>query len=170
MAPSTRSRAKFKLPFLVTGPVEIGRLMRELDKINEEVLQSSLRSEGQSVAMSLPSQLLEATLEINQLDINKEQDRLLLAKNLAIIKQRAPVVHMSFGADPPVDFIEKIMEWLRAEIHPFMLLTIGLQPTIGAGCILRTNNKYFDMSLKQDFASKKEMLAKLVTVKAGANL
>ena len=64
---------------------------------------------------------------------------------------------MSFSADPSVTFLTKLMTWLRQEIHPQVLLTVGLQPTIGAGCILRTTNRYFDFSLRQDFANKRTM-------------
>ena len=50
------------------------------------------------------------------------------------------------------------MTWLRREIHPLVLMTVGLQPNIGAGCIVRTTNKYFDFSLRQDFANKRDLL------------
>jgi len=37
-----------------------------------------------------------------------------------------------------------------------------LQPTIAAGCIVRTTNKYFDFSLRQDFTDKRELLLKQI--------
>ncbi|HYH36035.1 MAG TPA: hypothetical protein VD706_00875, partial [Candidatus Saccharimonadales bacterium] len=73
-------------------------------------------------------------------------------------KQRSPVLHISFSADPSPTFTEKLMTWLREEIHPLVLLSVGLQPTIGAGCIVRTTNKQFDLSLREDFLKKRELL------------
>jgi hypothetical protein len=35
---------------------------------------------------------------------------------------------------------------------------VGLQPNLGAGSILRTTNKLFDLSLRQDFARKRDIL------------
>ena len=55
------------------------------------------------------------------------------------------------------------MAWLRREIHPVVLLTVGLQPSIGAGCIVRSTNKQFDFSLREDFLKKHDLLmAKIV--------
>jgi hypothetical protein len=86
------------------------------------------------------------------------EDRQRLQQFLVDIKERSPVIHVSFSADPSPLFAEKLVTWLRREIHPLLLLNIGLQPNIGAGCILRTTNKYFDFSLKQDFANKRNLL------------
>jgi hypothetical protein len=33
-----------------------------------------------------------------------------------------------------------------------------LQPTLGAGCVVRTTNRQFDFSLRQDFARKRDLL------------
>jgi hypothetical protein len=61
--------------------------------------------------------------------------------------------------------MEKLITYLRKEIHPQALLTIGLRPTLGAGCFLRVNSQQFDFSLKEDFASKKALL--LEKIKTG---
>jgi F0F1-type ATP synthase delta subunit len=67
---------------------------------------------------------------------------------------------MSFAADPSASFSAKIVGWLRANIHPLSLLEIGLQPTIAAGCIVRTTNKVFDLSLRNRFSEHTELLLK----------
>jgi hypothetical protein len=51
-----------------------------------------------------------------------------------------------------------MMAWLRREVHPVVLMTIGLQPNLGAGCIVRSSNKQFDCSLRQDFIKKRDLL------------
>ena len=71
-------------------------------------------------------------------------------------------MHISFSADPSPLFTQKLIAWLRSEIHPLVLLQIGLQPNMGAGCVVRTSNKYFDFSLRDRFKSKGEMLAKIM--------
>jgi F0F1-type ATP synthase delta subunit len=48
--------------------------------------------------------------------------------------------------------------WLRANIHPQALVQVGLQPNIAAGCVVRTANKQFDLSLRQSFAKHKDLL------------
>jgi hypothetical protein len=148
----------FNLPELVVGPADIGRLIRELGSIDESLLGLSLRTPGHDVKMPKTSWLIDRTAELNKLNLLHENDRKQLRTALETIKREAPLLHISFSTDPSSDFIEKLMAWLRREIHPVLLVTIGLQPNIGAGCVIRGTNHYFDFSLRQDFANKREML------------
>jgi hypothetical protein len=60
----------------------------------------------------------------------------------------APLLHMSFSAEPSPVFMNKLIAYVRENIHPLALIQVGLQPTIGAGFMLRTTNKYYDYILK----------------------
>ena len=104
------------------------------------------------------SKLMDQLVHVNRLNLLKDDDRAGLKRFLEDVKKRSPVMHISFSADPSTGFLDKLMAWLRREIHPSVLLTIGLQPNIGAGCIVRTTNKQFDFSLRQDFANKRGLL------------
>lgn len=157
--PKHEQKAHLQLPLLVSSLVDIGRLKRELEVIDNVMLQSKLRESGQ-VALPKPSHLMEQTVQLNKLNLAEETHRKVLDQFLELIRKKAPTIHMSFSADPPQSFIEQIMAWLRREIHPQILLTIGMQPNIGAGAIVRTANKQFDFSLRKDFESKRDILAK----------
>lgn len=149
------------LPLLVVGPVDVGRLIRELEDIDNQLLQARLRNT--EARLPKPSQLMEQTVQINSLNLLQEADRKRLRELLVTVREQAPVLHISFSADPNTAFVEKLMAWLRREIHPVVLLTIGLQPSLGAGCIVRSLNRQFDLSLRQDFLNKRDMLmSKLV--------
>jgi len=152
-------RPAWQLPLSVVSPVDLGRLIRELNQINESLMQAAIRQPGTPVKLSKTSKLMDEVIELNRLNILLEPDRLRLAKFLALVKQRAPVLHLSFSADPSPLFMQKIMSWLRTEISPAVLVRVGLQPTIGAGCIVRTTNKYFDFSLRSRLTQKKQALA-----------
>jgi hypothetical protein len=153
---ATGTKHMVGLPLLVVGPVDVGRLVRELEAIDNYLLQAKLRN----TESRLPrvSQLMEQTVELNKLNLLHEADRKQLQELLKTVREQAPVLHISFSADPSAVFIEKLMAWLRREIHPVVLLTIGLQPNIGAGCIVRSTNKQFDCSLRQDFLKKRDLL------------
>jgi hypothetical protein len=101
---------------------------------------------------------MDAVVELNKLNLLHEDDRTALKNFLNSIRTEAPILHISFGADPQPRFVEKLMVYLRGEIHPLALLTIGLQPNIGAGCIVRTTNKYFDFSLGKRLSEQNELL------------
>lgn len=159
MAP--KAEFSFVLPLLVSGPVEVGRMIRELEAIDGALSQASLRSsQGGSGVVDIPhiTHHMQQLIEINKLDLRDTKVREELARYLHLVRQKAPVLHISFSAEPNAAFVEKIMAWLRQEIHPQVLLTIGLEPNIGAGCIVRSTNKYFDFSLRQDFAEKRDLL------------
>lgn len=157
------------LPLSVVSPVDVGRLLRELESIENLISQSTINSHDAGPKTPKTSLLMEQTIELNKLDLLEVDDRKQLLELLTIVKQQAPLLHVSFSSDPAPAFIEKLMAWLRREIHPTVLLTIGLQPNIGAGCIVRSTNKYFDFSLRKDLLGKRELLLdKIISEKVPA--
>lgn len=149
---------KLALPVIVSSPGDVGHLAHELDQIDEMLVQLSLRAPGSEVKMPKTSRLMDIMVEQNKLNLLKPEDRQLLKQFLEGVRNKAPRLHISFGTDPSVSFMEKLMAWLRREIHPLTLVTVGLQPNIGAGCIVRSTNKQFNFSLGQTFAQKRELL------------
>lgn len=161
------------LPVGVISRVDVGRLVREVDALDEFLEQAIVRKPGTSIQMPRTSKMLDELLQTNKINALVDEDRRKLMNFLITVRAKAPVIHMSFSADPSPMFTLKLVTWLRENIHPLVLLQVGLQPNIGAGCIVRTTNKYFDMSLRQHFAQKHELLmakihgAQEVTTQAG---
>lgn len=152
-----------KLPALVARPADVGRLLRELEALDEKMLQSKLRTGKAPESLPRTSSLMEQIAEINELDLLHVTDRHELHSFLKAVHDKAPVFHMSFNADPSTAVIEKVITWFRTEVHPQILLNVGLQPNLGAGSVLRTTNKVFDLSLRQDFARKRDVLMQKLT-------
>src|SRR5690606_10854194 len=73
-------------------------------------------------------------------------------------KSKAPVIHISFPSEASPAFIAKILEWFRTEVHPHVVLHVGLQPELAAGCVVRTTNRMFDFSLRKRFEQSKKKL------------
>ncbi len=143
---------------LVFGAVELRRLQRELETLDDYIRQVSLREAGKQPSLPRTSRLLEAAAAENHLNLLKTRDREQLAAFLTWVLQSAPQLHMSFAVDPSAAFTAKIVAWLRGNIHPQALVHLGLQPTIAAGCVLRTTNKTFDFSLRERFTAKRQLL------------
>lgn len=148
----------YVLPLSVTSPTDLGRLLRELETLDNSLMQYDLKGQTGSVKMPKTSLLLDSVIDANKLDLVVPEQRKNIIKFLQDAKAHAPVLHISFGADPAPAFVTKLMTWLRREIHPQVLLTIGLQPNIGAGCLVRSTNKYFDFSLRENFTKNRELL------------
>lgn len=147
------------LPTLVFGRPEVHRLQRELESLEQYLEQASLRASGGTATLPRTSRLMEAFAEENHLNLLQAEDRTTARAFLKMVAEKAPSVHISFAADPSSSFTAKMVEWLRANIHPLVLLQIGLQPSIAAGCVVRTANKTFDFSLRERLKNEQGELA-----------
>ena len=153
-----KSDSFLQLPIAVVGRIDVGRLVREMEGLEAFLQQAVIREPGTSVKLPKTSKLLDDMIEINKLNVLHPADRVRLSDYLKMVYKQAPTIHMSFSADPSVLFQQRLMTWLRQEIHPMVLVQLGLQPNIGAGCVMRTTNKYFDMSLRSRFSDSRELL------------
>lgn len=149
---------KLLLSQSVISQVDLGRLRRELNSVDDFIVQSRVRKAGSQPAMPQTSHMLEELAKHNKLNLLIETDRKKLDTILKDLYSHAPILHISFASDPSPIFLRKIITWLRSEIHPHILLQTGLQPSIAAGCIIRTPNKYLDLSLRKRFEQKRDLL------------
>lgn len=152
-----------QLPISVVTKIDVGRLLREVQAIDNFLKQSAIRQPGTALKLPRTSKLMDDLLAYNQINALVEDDRNRLIHFLMEVYSRAPVLHMSFSADPTPYFVQRLMTWLRREIHPIVLIQIGMQPNMGAGCVVRTTNKYFDFSLRHRFNERREILAQRLT-------
>ncbi|MBL8121146.1 hypothetical protein JNM87_00140 [Candidatus Saccharibacteria bacterium] len=159
MAPSSSAPV---LPVSVIGLVDLGRLIRELEQLENTMSSEHLRTGKEEDAITLPkiSTTLEQVAELNHVDLAYQHNRQSMLTLLKQLHKEAPRAHLSFSADPQPQFMMKVVTWLRTNIHPHLLVAVGLQPGIGAGCVLRTTNHFFDMSLGSRFAGSRELLMK----------
>jgi hypothetical protein len=154
---------ELKLPMSVVDRHDIAQLAREVQSIDEFMLQTQLRKPGETMSQ-LPrlSRMLEEVTDLNNLNLLNDPDRDRLKQALEWLKDHAPIVHMSFAVDPPAVVITRLLEWFRVNVHPFTLIKFGLQPTIAAGCSMRTYSKYYDLSLRKSLKNKNYMLINLI--------
>jgi F0F1-type ATP synthase delta subunit len=136
---------------------DLHRLIREVEALDNYILQNSIRGQ-KSAALPRLTSSLETLLRDNKMDVMDDKARAELRKMLAELLTSAPVVHMSFAIEPSSFMTQKIVNWFRTEVHPALMLHTGIQPTIAAGCVLRTSNKFFDFSLRQHLKSSQDLL------------
>lgn len=153
------SSVAFVLPPQIVGMADVMRLKRELELLYEYLHQAALRqADAEQVKLPRTSRLLDELVSANKLDLLHRSDYERTMAELELIEQRAPKLHLSFSTDPSAAFMIRIVEWLRRNVHPLVLVQIGLQPTLAAGCMVRSTNKQFDLSLKQHFAAARPLL------------
>jgi hypothetical protein len=151
--------------------IDLSRLQREVEAIEIFMAQAKARAGGdKALVMPRTTRNMEVLCHDNGLNLLVEADRTFLKNFLKTIHDKAPRIHISFAADPSAAFIQKIVGWFRGDVHPQTILQVGLQPTIAAGCVVRTTNKYFDLSLRKDFDKHRQLLIDTMReVRAKAN-
>jgi hypothetical protein len=161
------------LPIAVVSPTDIARMLKELDSLDEFFRQSAIRSGGQPQSAPRYSRLLDEVVVANKLNLLQTDNRESLKNSFQELSEHAPILHISFSTDPPGPYVQKIVDWLRTNVESTILVRVGLQPNIGAGCVVRTTNKSFDFSLRKFFESKHdffmEKLHEVLTPEETAN-
>lgn len=145
------------LPINVISRSEISKCVRELENLKDFFHQAGIRGAKDQGLPSL-GRSLESIAEANKLNLLHDKDRDQLKSFLTSLKAKAPVIHMSFSSEASDLFLGKLLEWFRKEVHPHVLLEVGLQPELAAGCTVRTTNKFFDFSFRRRFESSKDKL------------
>jgi hypothetical protein len=146
------------LPVGIVSKADVVRLKKELEELDENLNQSRLRKGGEPSSVPKTTTVLEDFAQAAGSNLLHKDDRAKLLKLVEMIETTSPVIHISFATTPNPAFLEKITKWFRQEIHPTTLLQTGLQPSIAAGCVVRTPNKQFDLSLKHFLVDKQDLL------------
>lgn len=150
------------LPVQIVSKADIVRIQRELEDLSEHLHQSGLRKGGEPTELPKVSGTTSKLAEATGVNLLHEDERKKLLNLVKKINKTAPVIHISFAASPSAEFLGRIVEWFRTEVHSTLLVQVGLQPSIAAGCIIRTPNKQFDFSLRQYLQQKQELLFEMI--------
>lgn len=146
-----------KLPVLLAGRQDIIHVHRELSLFMEKSMESVMRHD-KPVKYPAISATLRALAIDNQVDLRNEDQCRKLLKDLEVLKEQAPSLHISFPSDPAPEILQKMVTWFRREIHPHIIIQVGLQPTIAAGIVLHTTNHRYDFSLRRHLLNHRQEL------------
>ena len=153
---------ELKLPTSLVGKSDINRIMRELDSLDDFFMNAAARRSGEAVKAPRTTYIMEQLARDNNFNLLQREDRAGLRAKLNELTKTAPDLHISFAVEPSPRVIDVILGWMRTNIHPQLLLQVGLQPTIAAGCVLRTPNKIFDLSLRSYLENQEKYLVELI--------
>lgn len=146
------------LPVSLATRTDLSRVIRELETVDNFLQQGAIRQPGSPMQLPKTSKVFEELVNGSKLNMLQAEDRQYLRTSLEWMRDQSPTLHVAFSTDPSPLFIERLITWLRQNISPFVLVRIGLHPNIGAGCVVRSTNKYFDFSLRQRFLAQRGLL------------
>lgn len=162
MTDQDKKQSGIKLPVRLVSTVDLARIIRELKNLDDWLNQATLRSSGQPVSPPKTSVTLEEVASVNGVSLLEPLHREKLINVLSAFNDHAPKIHMSFAVEPSAPFLNRMIVWLRDNINPIILLDVGLQPTLAAGCTVRTRNKLFDLSLRNHFIENRHLLVESI--------
>jgi len=157
------SYTDFVLPANTVSHLDLARLVTELERIDNEMTTTAVRTKAgtkKRVARSTHSERLDAFLLANNFKLTDSRKRTAILKQLRLLKDNAPTIHMTFATEADPASLERLAQWLRESIHPHAVIAVGLQPSLVAGVYVRTPNHVHDLSLRGKLTSSHEILVK----------
>lgn len=137
------------LPNSIYTKGQLLSVLHEIEKyidalVQVDVVHKTTQKMGHLPSMSVHLQGLLAENSLEATTHNMESLRDFLVE----LQDSSPIVRFSFASEPPTDILHKIVSWLRKETGLFVLIKIGIQPTVAAGCVMYTPNHRYDFSLR----------------------
>ncbi|MCA9331844.1 hypothetical protein KC968_02795 [Candidatus Saccharibacteria bacterium] len=158
MTEKITKKPALKLPTMVNSMDDIDHLLHEIEQIDEFLRHAGSREPGTPIDLPKPSRALDELSRVNELNLLQDKDRARIWGMLLALKAKAPTLQISFSEQPTPAFTQKLITWLRDEIHPMLLLKVGLQPNIGIGFVVRGHNLSLDFSLRDYFRKQRTLL------------
>lgn len=153
--------AAYVLPPALITRADLARLVREVETLDNELEAQKARNHatgGQGYHLPNLSQGLNDFAELNKLDLANDQSRMLLKEQMKIIKDKAPVVHLTFAVEADPESLRFLAEYMRRELHPQTVLSVGLQPALVGGVYMRTPNHVHDFSLRAKLSQSRGVI------------
>lgn len=151
---------RFILPPSIVSKPDVSRLVREVEYLDNELTAAAARAKiGATAANNLHvSDMMTDFLEHNKISLTESRIRSELIKQLRLLKDHLPVVHMTFAVEADAQSLGKLASWLRETVHPQTCISVGLQPGLIAGVHLRTSNHMHDLSVRTAFQNSRGRL------------
>lgn len=160
----TYQYSDFILPPSTVSKIDLSRLVHEVEWIDNELTSKSVRSKAGVRKHTEPilSEQLTDFLEQNKLTLLEmtSRERSLFITQLRLLKDKVPVIHMTFATMADSESLAKLTGWLRESVHSQAVIAVGLQPALVAGVYLRTPNHVHDFSLRSKLEGSHDVLMK----------
>ena len=156
--PAAQQTVGLHLPVGIVTSGDLVRLTRELEALEATLQQARMQTNAPIAKLPRATRNIEEFASTNRLNLLLPDDRQRMGAYLAHTMKTAPVIHISFAAEASRKFTTEIIMWFRQNVREDVLLNIGLEPNIAAGCVVRTTNKQFDFSMRAHFARQEGLL------------
>lgn len=147
---AVKAYTDFLLPPSVVSKIDVSHLASELERVDNDATAAEARAKtGVSQRVEpLVSEQLADFLSRNKLSLATAHERSSVLTQLRLLKDKVPVIHMTFAVQADRESLQQLAQWLRTSVHPQAVIAVGLQPALIAGVYVRTPNHVRDLSLR----------------------
>ena len=150
MSEAIQSYTEFVLPTNIVSKTDVSRLVKEFERIDNALTTAAVRQKAGGGETERPamSEQLASFLDKNAVNLENTTERTSFVKQLRLLKDKAPIVHMTFAVVADAESLQQLALWYRESIHPQTVIDVHIQPALVAGVYLRTPNHIHDLSLR----------------------
>lgn len=171
MNDTEKNYTDFALPPSVVNKLDVSHLVDEVERVDNSMTEAEIREKAGAESQAAPvlSEQLTDFLSQNNLRLGNSHERSELVKQLHLLKDNVPVIHMTFAVTADRESLSELAAWLRGSVHPQAVIAAGLQPSLVAGVYLRTSNRVHDFSMRAALSGHHDALARELEALRGAN-
>ncbi len=171
MTETTEKTAPLALPPSIVTRVDVSRLVREIEWVDNEITTAMVRAKAGVQTSAQPPVSDQATefLTLNKLTLADAHARTRLIAELKKLKDTVPIIHMTFAVPADRESLQQLAAWLRSSVHPQAVIAVGLQPGLVGGVYVRTPNQIHDLSLRAKLQGSRDVLIKSLEAIRGEN-
>lgn len=145
-------------PTLITK-VDFAHMINEVEVIDAALEAQKVRGyKKEQYRLPAISRTLSDFLTLNQVDVLDDHTRMAFKAQVRKLKDKVPIVHLTFATPADAESLEYLAGWIRQEIHPLAVLSVGMQPSLIGGTYIRTPNHVHDYSMRALFKGKTSVL------------
>jgi hypothetical protein len=151
----------YALPPALITRADLARLVREVEALDNELEAQKARGRAtgeKGYHLPATSQNLNDFVQLNKLDLANDQARMHFKEQLKAVKDKAPVVHMTFAVEADPASLQYLAGYIREQFHPQAVLSVGLQPALVGGVYMRTPNHVHDFSVRSQLTKSRGVI------------
>jgi hypothetical protein len=153
----------FELPAAVYSPQLLEAVTYEIAEYLDWYRQTQVQKQVGAKTHGEPTHSAETVLVIEAWLAGKKPTLESLEQLVAYLKDlKLPQVHVMLAALPNRAQREALVGWFRNNASPHLLLSFVADRNLGGGIVVRTPNRVFDFSWKQQLVNGREHIAEIL--------
>jgi hypothetical protein len=160
---STKPAADFELPAAVYSPQLLESVIYDIEHYLEWYRQTQVQKRVGAKPSEEPTHSAETVLVIESWLDGKPATLETLEDLIATLRGlKLAQVHIMLAALPNRSQRETLVNWFRTNVSPHLLLSFVADRNLGGGAVIRTPNRVFDYTWKQQLIAGRGKLAEIL--------